>query len=207
MRKSFKLILILLLLVLFLAGCGSSSQEKTAIQKEKGSGQQEDNYTQKSSNFVLTSSAFKNGGQIPTKYCMMQIQGGQNISPPLSWSDPPKGTKSFALFCVDTHPIANNWIHWAVVNIPADWRGIEEGASGTKKMKGALELKNSYGFKGWGGPMPPEGSGVHNYEFHLLALPYEKADLPTIPNTSVSLLKHLQKEALAESVLVGTYKR
>jgi len=215
MNKKLIFILVVslvVLLLLSLTGCSGTGNKETITQgqdneREEVKAENSSEAPDTDRNFVLSSSAFKNGGTIPVKYCMHQIKDGQNISPPLSWTDPPAGTKSFALFCIDTHPIANNWIHWAVVNIPADWRGIEEGASGTEKMKGALELKNSYGFKGWGGPMPPEGSGVHNYEFHLLALPYDKVDLPTLPNTSMSLFKKLQKEALAESVLVGTYER
>lgn len=212
-----KLILTLLvfvaaLLVFSITGCSTAGNNEALNQGQDNAGEEvkaeappETPKTDES--FVLSSGAFENEGTIPDKYCMHQIQGGKNISPPLSWTDPPAGTKSFALFCIDTHSIANNWIHWAVINIPVNWRNIEEGASGTEKMDGALELKNSFGFPGWGGPMPPVGTGTHNYEFHLLALPYEKVDLAAAKSSPFELFKKLQQDALKEAILVGIYKR
>ena len=65
----------------------------------------------------ITSSAFPEGGKIPLPY-VMPGAGGQNVSVPLSWSGAPAGTQSFALAMVDPHPVANNWVHWLVVDLP-----------------------------------------------------------------------------------------
>ena len=65
----------------------------------------------------LTSSAFADGGKIPQQY-VMPGAGGKNLSLPLAWSGAPAGTKSFALSIVDPHPVAHNWVHWLVADIP-----------------------------------------------------------------------------------------
>ena len=61
------------------------------------------------------------------------------------------------------------WIHWAVINIPAFTDHLDEGAS-SKLTSPALELVNSFGFKGWGGPQPPKNTGNHEYKFIIYAL-------------------------------------
>jgi hypothetical protein len=103
----------------------------------------------------ISSSAFKDGGKIPIQY-VMPGAGGKNISIPLSWKNVPSGTKSFALSVVDIHPIAQNWVHWLVINIPPQVTTIEEGVSKKKMPSGSIELKNSWGEIGYGGPEPPK---------------------------------------------------
>ena len=126
--------------------------------------------------FTLTSS-FKNGEDMPAKYAHKHAPGGQNVNPPLEWTDVPEGTKSFALLMYDLHPVAKNWVHWTVVNIPADVRKIAEGVSNTNSMPaGSIELLSSYKEKGYGGPNPPSGTGRHEYKFILYALNVEKVD-------------------------------
>lgn len=198
-----RLVMLIAVFSVLLAGCAPSSKAERSEKSADVSKKKNLEYA----GFKLTSPAFEDGGEIPVKYCMNQITGGKNVSPPLKWTDPPQGTKSFALVCIDTHPIANGWLHWVVVNIPPQYRELKEGASGSSLMNGALELKNTFGFKGWGGPMPPEGSGVHNYEFHLFAMKEEKIPLPTVPRVNQKFVDYLRENALAETVLTATYKR
>jgi len=108
----------------------------------------------------ITSAALKDGGKIPIQYVMVPA-GGKNISIPLSWKNAPPGTKSFALSIIDPHPVAQNWVHWFVINIPASTAFLSEGASRKNMPGGAVELKNSFGETGYGGPQPPKGSGEH----------------------------------------------
>jgi Raf kinase inhibitor-like YbhB/YbcL family protein len=124
----------------------------------------------------ITSSAVQDGGKIPLKY-VMPGAGGQNVSVPLTWSGVPAGTQSFALAMVDPHPIARNWVHWLVIDIPPGTASLPEGASGPGMPHGALELQNSFGKPGYGGPQPPPGSGDHPYVFTLYALNTPKVDL------------------------------
>jgi Raf kinase inhibitor-like YbhB/YbcL family protein len=157
--------------------------------------------------FKLTSSAFADGKSISTKYANTGVTGGKNISPPLAWVNTPARTKSFALACVDRHPIAGNWVHWLVIDIPKEATSIAEGASKSKNMpKRSKELVNSFGTGGWGGPQPPPGSGSHKYEFILYALNVDALGLSA--NTSLTTFnKATEGKVIASARLVGVYER
>lgn len=191
------------ILSLLLSGCSGQYFEAVSKQEREKSRTNSNEISE----FRLTSPAFKDGERIPVRFCLESVRGGKNLSPPLEWTEPPEGTKSFALICIDNHPVAGGWIHWAVVNIPASWRKLDEGASGTEKINPSVELKNSYGFRGWGGPCPPEGSGIHSYEFHLLAMPEEKIAIPATPEITGDFLESLRKNCLGEAVLTGSFSR
>jgi Raf kinase inhibitor-like YbhB/YbcL family protein len=157
--------------------------------------------------FALSSSAIRDGKPIPTRHATKAVSGGQNASPPLSWANLPEGTKSLAVACIDRHPIANNWIHWLVINIAASAVGLSEGASRTRMLPaGAKELENTFGTMGWEGPQPPTGSGTHPYEFLLYALSVENLNLPVNTNLA-SFSKAINGKVLATAKLVGTYER
>jgi Raf kinase inhibitor-like YbhB/YbcL family protein len=153
----------------------------------------------------ITSIAFKDGCKIPTQYVMVPA-GGKNLSIPLAWKDAPPGTKSFALSIVDPHPVARNWVHWFVINIPASTSFLAEGASPKTMPAGAVELKNSFGDIGYGGPQPPKGSGEHPYVVTLYALNVEKLDL----GASASLpafKKALEGKVIRSASITGKYER
>lgn len=153
----------------------------------------------------LLSSVFKDGEKIPIQY-VMPGAGGKNISVPLSWKNVPSGTKSFALSMVDPHPVAQNWVHWLVINIPANAVSIEEGASRKKMPPGTAELNDSSGSIGYGGPQPPKGTGDHPYVFTLYALNAEKLNLGV--NTSLTAFKKaLEGKVLVSTTLTGKYGR
>jgi Raf kinase inhibitor-like YbhB/YbcL family protein len=153
----------------------------------------------------ISSSAFKDKGKIPIQY-VMPGAGGKNISIPLTWKNAPAGTKSFALSIVDPHPVAQNWVHWLVINLPRDLTSIEEGASRKKMPSGSAELKSSFGDIGYGGPQPPQGTGDHPYVVTLYALNVEKLELGM--NTSLSAFKKAIEGKVIESASVtGMYGR
>lgn len=146
--------------------------------------------------FTLHSDAFEPNARIPQKY----TGEGPDVSPALRWTDPPAGTKSFALICEDPDaPRPTPWVHWLVWNIPADRRSLEENARGLP-MGG-----NDFGTQRYGGPMPPKGHGVHHYYFRLYALD-TMLDLPA-GVTKEQLLRAMKGHILAEATLVGTYSR
>ena len=153
----------------------------------------------------ISSLAFKDGEKIPIQY-VMPGAGGKNTSVPLSWKNIPSGTKSFALAMVDPHPVAQNWVHWLVINIPANAVSIEEGASRKKMPPGSIELQSSFGDIGYGGPQPPKGTGDHPYVFTLYALNVEKLNLGV--NTSLPAFKKaLEGKILGSTTLTGKYGR
>ncbi len=151
----------------------------------------------------ISSSAFKDGEKIPIHY-VMPAAGGKNISIPLAWKNAPSGTKSFALSIVDPHPVAHDWVHWLVTNIPASVTQLEEGASRKRMPPGSTELKNSFGDIGYGGPQPPRGTGDHPYVITLYALNVPKVDLTL--NASLSQFKKaIQGKVIETASLTGKY--
>ena len=128
--------------------------------------------------FTFSCTAYKDKESIPPRFTHHSVKG-KNVSPGFAWSGGPVETKSFVLSIIDPHPVANNWIHWMVVDIPFNAREIPEAASNTERMpRGARELLNTYGEQGYGGPAPPKGSGPHPYIATLYALNIEKLPLP-----------------------------
>ena len=154
----------------------------------------------------LISSAFQDGKPIPTRYAHPGVSGGKNVSLPLTWSDLPPETKSLALSIVAPHPVANNWVHWFVINIPVAAAALTEGASGRNMPPGSKELYNTYGTIGYGGPEPPKGSGPHPYEVTLHALNVENLDLPAGSSLS-SFRKALEGKTIASAKLTGIFER
>jgi Raf kinase inhibitor-like YbhB/YbcL family protein len=153
----------------------------------------------------ISSSAFKDQEKIPIQY-VMPGAGGKNLSIPISWKNVPAGTKSFALSIVDIHPIAQNWVHWLVINIPKEVTSIEEGASKKRMPPGSVELKNSFGDIGYGGPQPPKGTGDHPYVVTLYALNMEKLELAV--STSLSTFKKaIEGKVIEFASTTGKYGR
>ena len=89
--------------------------------------------------------------------------GGQNVSPELSWKDPPQGTKSFVLTLFDRDALDGfGWWHWQVLKIPASATGLAEGAGakgGKGLPKGAVQGKGDLGSAHYLGPCTDQGPG------------------------------------------------
>ena len=144
--------------------------------------------------FQLSSSDMKPGEPMPNRYVFSGMGcKGENLSPELSWSGAPEGTKSFALMVHD--PDANTggagiW-HWVVINIPATTQSLPAGAStadGAKMPAGSRQVADDYmgmtGSPAWGGPCPPKGQNAHRYNFTVYALKVDKLALPSAATAS-----------------------
>ncbi|GAA5645792.1 YbhB/YbcL family Raf kinase inhibitor-like protein [Vibrio proteolyticus] len=130
---------------------------------------------------------------------------GKNHSPQLSWSGAPKGTKSFAVTAYDPDaPTGSGWWHWSAVDIPAKVTVLAKGADLGKL--GAVELRNDYGHPGFGGVCPPQGHGMHRYQFTVWALPVETLDLPESASPALAGYM-LNSMALDQATLTATYSR
>lgn len=152
------------------------------------------------SDMQLVSSAFENGGPIPRKH----TGEGDDVSPALSWTNAPAGTKQFALICHDpdaplVKPGSYGFVHWALYNIPGSADSLDEGT--TDYTKGV----NDFGNSGYGGPMPPEGHGTHHYFFWLLALDAEPGLQAGL--SMWELLAEIEPHVIGMNRLVGTYSR
>ena len=115
---------------------------------------------------------------------------GKNQSPALSWTDIPKGTKSFAITVYDPDaPTGSGWWHWVVYNIPANVSGIPAGAgepTGRLLPPGTVQGRTDYGTHAFGGACPPQGDKPHRYIFTVFALKTEKIEAP--PDASAALI-------------------
>jgi Raf kinase inhibitor-like YbhB/YbcL family protein len=131
---------------------------------------------------------------------------GGNISPALSWSHPPAGTRSFALLVFDSDVPEGGFWHWAVFDIPASVRSLRAGAGDPAKNllpHGAVETHNDFGFLGYGGPCPPAGSR-HHYHFMLYALKVAKLGLGA-STMAAQVDSSLGAVAIAKAEIVATF--
>jgi hypothetical protein len=130
---------------------------------------------------------------------------GENKSPQLSWSGAPSGTQAYAIMVYDPDaPSGSGWWHWQAVNIPAEVTSTPAG-NGKLKYKGAINVVNDFGQEGFGGACPPQGHGIHRYQFTIYALS-KKLDLP--PDASGALTGYMVKaHSLASSTIEALYRR
>ena len=149
----------------------------------------------------LASNAFREGQAIPTKHTC----DGADVSPPLTWTDAPAGTKSFALICDDPDAPVGTWVHWVIYGLPAAAKELSENVATSDTLpNGAKQGLNDFRRVGYGGPCPPPG-GPHRYFFILYALDTEPSLKPRA--TKQELLRVMEGHILAESQLMGTYRR
>ena len=145
--------------------------------------------------FRLTSPAFADGADIPVRYTC----DGTNVSPRLTWTEVPSGTRSLALIMDDPDAPRGTFTHWVLYDLPPELRELGEGAApGTSG-------RNSFGRTGYGGPCPPAGDKPHRYRFTLYAL-----DVPSIAlenGTREELDPKMDTHVLGSAQLVGRYQR
>lgn len=154
---------------------------------------------------TLTSTAFNDLGNIPVKYCNVGVSGGFNISIPLKWTGAPTNTKSFALQMIDRW-MSINFIHWLVINITSTVNELAEGVSTNSMPAGCNELNNDFGMLGYGGPEPPVGSGIHDYEIIIHALSVTSLTLAT-STTLAQFESAISGNVLTQAKLTGKFSR
>jgi Raf kinase inhibitor-like YbhB/YbcL family protein len=145
--------------------------------------------------FRISSPAFADGADIPLRHTC----DGDNLSPRLTWTEVPDGTRAFALIVDDPDAPGGTFTHWVLFNMPAGVRELGQG--------GAIGSpgRNSFGTTGYGGPCPPPGDQAHRYRFRLHAL-----DVPSIrasTGTRDEIERAIEGHVLATAQLVGKYRR
>jgi len=194
----------------------------------------------------LSSQSFGNGQPIPAEFAAGGSDGfAGNRNPQLAWSEVPEGTRSFALVCVDPDaptvpelvgrddlsiPLdqpRGDFIHWVMVDIPADLREIaagscSDGFSARGKQPpagpaGSRQGLNDYtgwfaadpdlsgSYRGYDGPYPPfNDERVHRYFFRLFALDVERLAVEG-DFTAADVHRAMQGHVLAEAMVHGSY--
>ncbi len=135
---------------------------------------------------------------------------GKNISPQLSWVGTPAGTRSFAITIHDENaPTGSGWWHWLIFDIPAGTGELKADAGNPAKgiaPGGAIQSTTDFGQPGYGGPCPPEGSGIHKYTITIYALKTEKLGLDSKANPALVGF-YLQQNVIEKASLVFYYKK
>ena len=176
-------------LVMVVATCACQSEREAPLTPAKPSAPEK--------SLALSSSAFANGAVIPAEY----TADGADVSPPLSWTGVPEGTRSLVLIVDDPDAPVGTWDHWVVYDLPADTRELAKAAA---LPKGALDGSNSWGRTGYGGPAPPPGK-PHRYHFELDALRQPLGLAAGAKKAAVEAA--MQGKVLGEATWTGTYGR
>jgi Raf kinase inhibitor-like YbhB/YbcL family protein len=147
------------------------------------------------SGFALESSAFQHAQAIPSRHTCE----GEDISPPLRWTNVPEGTRSLALLVDDPDAPGCVFTHWLGWRLDPAAGGLGEGEAAPS------EGRNHFAQSGYRGPCPPPGHGRHRYVFRLYALDAEpELDAGA---TKAQLEQAIEGHVLMTADLVGTYER
>jgi len=208
-KKRYWFILTVCLVMVMFFGWVAGCEQKEADRGQRPDKNTEPIQDKKQGDAVMKieSNAFSHGQKIPRRYS----GDGEDISPALSWSGLPEGTKELAIICDDPDaPRPEPWVHWVIYKIASDVSGLAEAVPRQSKLSepvGAVQGENSWpsGNIGYRGPLPPAGHGVHHYHFKLYALDSELAVEAGLDKGA--LLGAMKGHVLAETELVGTYQR
>lgn len=157
--------------------------------------------------FVLRSSTFEDNGKLTSRNAGNNSANpnciGENISPPLSWSNPPEGTRSFALIMVDPEGrMGQGVVHWVAYGIPAEVSGFAEGEVSNPSAK-YVGGKGTAGRSTYQGPCTPRGDW-HHYTFTLIATDLDpKALQPGL--TRDELMSALNGHSKGAAGLIGRF--
>jgi len=152
------------------------------------------------SSLQVRSSAFGPHEPIPVHY----TGDGDDVAPSIYWQGAPEGTQGFAVICHDPDaplisPGSYGFVHWVYYNIPGEVNGLEEGSEAY--TNGVTD----FGRQAYGGPMPPEGHGLHHYYFWVLALDQALNLEPGL--TLWQFLDQVEPHVIGMNRLIGTYER
>jgi Raf kinase inhibitor-like YbhB/YbcL family protein len=149
----------------------------------------------------MASPVFAARETIPKKFTC----DGPDVSPKLTWNEPPSNTQSFALIMDDPDAPVGTWVHWVLYDLPAETRELAEGVAKQEQLSnGARQGRNDFGKIGYGGPCPPPGK-PHRYFFKLYALD-AKLSLKA-GATKADVERAMKGHVLAQAELMGRYGR
>jgi Raf kinase inhibitor-like YbhB/YbcL family protein len=178
----------------------SSSPQFDSLYLGQGRFLEEDDSWGEGAPLRITSGAFGDGEEIPNKYTC----DGENISPPLNWSDVPSEAKELVLICEDIDAPIGTITHWTLYGIDPQLEGLEEGLKPNSDPSNFNHGRRSFGKREYMGPCPP-GKKPHRYVFRLHALDRSLDLEPGVKKKN--LAKAMEGHIIETSELVGTYTR
>ncbi|MFN0169235.1 MAG: YbhB/YbcL family Raf kinase inhibitor-like protein [Bryobacteraceae bacterium] len=149
--------------------------------------------------FTITVDGFREGETIPR----IHTCEGADVSPSITWTGEPSGTRSFALIVDDPDAPAGTWNHWLLWDIPA---AVHTLASNFRPGTAGVSGANDFGRPGYGGPCPPRRHGPHRYYFRLYAIDVESIGLDAGAKRA-QLDRAIEGHILSESAYMGRYER
>jgi len=156
---------------------------------------------QQASKIELKTTSFTSGGFIPKRFTCEAA----DVSPALTWTEPPAGTQSFAIIEDDPDAPSGTFVHWLVYDLPAACRQLVEGQSRNDQMPGGgRQGTNDFSRTGYNGPCPPPGR-PHRYFIRLYALDAKLNLRPAA--TRRELDAAMQGHILAQAELMGRFQR
>ena len=158
--------------------------------------------------FTITSSSFKDGQMLAKKNAGSNKSNpncvGDNVSPPLSWTNVPAGTTSFALVMTDPEGRGIGVDHWIAYGIPASVTGFAEDEVGKPSDK-YVGGKGTAGQGIYLGPCTPPNQSPHHYTFILIATDLDPKALP--PGlTKLELFDKLNGHVKGSTGIIGLFK-
>jgi Raf kinase inhibitor-like YbhB/YbcL family protein len=157
--------------------------------------------------FAVTSTTVTDGAGWLPEQLSSGVPGGRDISPQLSWSGAPEGTRSYAVTVYDPDaPTGSGFWHWAVADIPATVTELPEGAgddAGSGLPEGAFQLPNDARVARFLGAAPPAGHGPHRYFVVVHALDVDSTGVPA-EATPAYLGFTMASHTLGRAVLTAT---
>lgn len=153
--------------------------------------------------FTVTSQDVSEGEALKTEQVGAQ---GNHVSPQLSWSGAPEGTKSYVVTCFDPDaPTPSGFWHWVLVDLPADVTSLETGAASGDLPAGAFHVRDDGGEHGFMGAAPPAGDRPHRYYFVVHAVGEET--LGVDENASPAVVSfNLAFKTLGRAIIHGTHQ-
>ena len=145
---------------------------------------------------VVSSSAFTAGGNLPVTFTC----DGEGVSPPVSWTAGPAGTKSYALNLWHIPQPGEIKSYWVVYDIPANTTKLPKNATAIGRLGRNDHDRTAYD------PMCSKGPGVKQYAVTVYALSKELNLKPDSVNREV-LLEAIEDCTLAEGTLTYNYAR
>ncbi len=160
--------------------------------------------------FTLRSADVKAGGTLTEQQVYSGFGcSGANVSPQLTWANPPAGTRSFVVTVYDPDaPTGSGWWHWVVYDIPATATELAQGAGSGKAPlpEGSVQGRTDFGPPGFGGACQPAGDKAHRYVFTVHALKVEKLDAAADASPAlIGFMTHAN--SLGHATFTATYGR